>query len=28
VNDANARYYEAAPGRTWYAALGANYRFD
>jgi len=28
VNDANARYYETAPGRTWYAALGANYQFD
>ncbi|MDB6060337.1 MAG: TonB-dependent receptor [Verrucomicrobiaceae bacterium] len=28
VNDANARYYEAAPGRTWYAALGASYRFN
>ncbi|EPL05247.1 TonB-dependent receptor [Pseudomonas sp. CF161] len=27
VGDGNGRYYEAAPGRSWYAGAGAQYRF-
>ncbi|OOV99711.1 MULTISPECIES: TonB-dependent receptor family protein [unclassified Pseudomonas] len=27
VGDGNGRYYEAAPGRSWYAGAGAEYRF-
>ena len=27
VGDGNSRYYEAAPGRAWYAGAGAEYRF-
>ncbi|MDD1964761.1 TonB-dependent receptor [Pseudomonas putida] len=27
VGDSNARYYEAAPGRSWYAGAGFDYRF-
>lgn len=27
VGDSNARYYEAAPGRSWYAGAGVNYQF-
>ncbi|MET0378695.1 MAG: TonB-dependent receptor, partial [Spongiibacteraceae bacterium] len=28
VNEANTRYYEAAPGRSWYAGIGVGYRFE
>ena len=28
VGDGNARYYEAAPGRSWYAGAGVSYQFD
>lgn len=28
VNEANTRYYEAAPGRTWYAGISVGYRFE
>lgn len=28
VNEANARYYEAAPSRSWYAGVGFSYRLD
>lgn len=28
VGDSNARYYEAAPGRSWYAGAGFEYRFQ
>ena len=27
VGDGNNRYYEAAPGRSWYAGAGAEYQF-
>ncbi|MFT0476905.1 TonB-dependent receptor family protein [Pseudomonas antarctica] len=27
VGDGNLRYYEAAPGRSWYAGAGAEYQF-
>lgn len=27
VGDSNQRYYEAAPGRSWYAGAGAEYQF-
>ena len=27
VGDGNGRYYEAAPGRSWYAGAGVEYRF-
>ena len=27
VGDSNGRYYEAAPGRSWYAGAGAEYTF-
>lgn len=27
VGDGNFRYYEAAPGRSWYAGAGAEYQF-
>ena len=27
VGDSNSRYYEAAPGRSWYAGAGAQYSF-
>ena len=27
VGDSNNRYYEAAPGRSWYAGAGAEYQF-
>ncbi|WEJ06175.1 TonB-dependent receptor [Pseudomonas sp. FJ2-5-13] len=27
VGDGNGRYYEAAPGRSWYAGAGAQYQF-
>lgn len=27
VGDSNFRYYEAAPGRSWYAGAGAKYQF-
>ncbi|MGY4637545.1 TonB-dependent receptor family protein [Pseudomonas sp. TE24901] len=27
VGDGNGRYYEAAPGRSWYAGAGAEYQF-
>jgi iron complex outermembrane receptor protein len=27
VGDGNARYYEAAPGRSWYAGAGLEYQF-
>lgn len=27
VGDSNGRYYEAAPGRSWYAGAGIEYRF-
>ncbi|MGY2228867.1 TonB-dependent receptor [Pseudomonas tolaasii] len=27
VGDGNSRYYEAAPGRSWYAGAGAEYTF-
>ncbi|KAA2229348.1 TonB-dependent receptor [Pseudomonas brenneri] len=27
VGDSNQRYYEAAPGRSWYAGAGAQYSF-
>ena len=27
VDDSNGRYYEAAPGRSWYAGAGLEYRF-
>ena len=27
VGDGNNRYYEAAPGRSWYAGAGAQYQF-
>ncbi len=27
VGDSNGRYYEAAPGRSWYAGAGAEYQF-
>jgi iron complex outermembrane receptor protein len=27
VGDSNGRYYEAAPGRSWYAGAGAQYQF-
>jgi iron complex outermembrane receptor protein len=27
VGDGNGRYYEAAPGRSWYAGAGAEYTF-
>lgn len=27
VGDSNRRYYEAAPGRSWYAGAGAEYTF-
>ncbi|MCF5050228.1 TonB-dependent receptor [Pseudomonas syringae] len=27
VGDGNRRYYEAAPGRSWYAGAGAEYQF-
>ncbi|WP_454256314.1 TonB-dependent receptor family protein [Pseudomonas sp. Marseille-Q8238] len=27
VGDGNGRFYEAAPGRSWYAGAGASYRF-
>ena len=27
VGDSNKRYYEAAPGRSWYAGAGAEYTF-
>ena len=27
VGDGNFRYYEAAPGRSWYAGAGAQYTF-
>lgn len=27
VGDGNYRYYEAAPGRSWYAGVGVEYRF-
>lgn len=27
VGDGNGRYYEAAPGRSWYARAGAQYQF-
>jgi iron complex outermembrane receptor protein len=27
VGDSNARYYEAAPGRSWYAGAGVEYQF-
>ncbi|MEK1905599.1 MAG: TonB-dependent receptor [Pseudomonas sp.] len=27
VGDGNGRYYEAAPGRSWYAGAGASYQF-
>lgn len=27
VGDGNGRFYEAAPGRSWYAGAGAEYRF-
>jgi len=27
VGDSNGRYYEAAPGRSWYAGAGVEYRF-
>ncbi|KAF1052948.1 MAG: Pesticin receptor [Stenotrophomonas maltophilia] len=27
VGDTNNRYYEAAPGRSWYAGAGAEYQF-
>ena len=27
VGDSNGRYYEAAPGRSWYAGTGAEYTF-
>ncbi|WP_462402992.1 TonB-dependent receptor family protein [Pseudomonas sp. Marseille-QA0332] len=28
VGDSNSRYYEAAPGRSWYASAGFEYRFE
>jgi iron complex outermembrane receptor protein len=28
VGDSNSRYYEAAPGRSWYAGAGVSYQFD
>lgn len=28
VGDSNSRYYEAAPGRTWYAGAGFEYQFQ
>ena len=28
VGDGNSRYYEAAPGRSWYAGVGASYQFE
>lgn len=28
VGDINARYYEATPGRSWYASAGFEYRFQ
>jgi len=28
VGDGNSRYYEAAPGRSWYAGAGVSYQFD
>ncbi|WBM34820.1 MULTISPECIES: TonB-dependent receptor family protein [Pseudomonas] len=28
VGDSNGRYYEAAPGRSWYAGAGLAYRFQ
>ncbi|WP_409319740.1 TonB-dependent receptor family protein [Pseudomonas putida] len=28
VGDSNSRYYEAAPGRSWYAGAGLEYRFQ
>ncbi|MEN0106242.1 MAG: TonB-dependent receptor [Pseudomonas sp.] len=28
VGDGNSRYYEAAPGRSWYAGAGVSYRFE
>lgn len=28
VGDTNGRYYEAAPGRAWYAGAGLEYRFE
>lgn len=27
VGDSNSRYYEAAPGRSWYAGAGVEYQF-
>lgn len=27
VGDGNQRYYEAAPGRSWYAGAGMEYQF-
>ena len=27
VGDSNSRYYEAAPGRSWYAGAGLEYQF-
>ncbi|MBJ2258349.1 hypothetical protein, partial [Pseudomonas psychrophila] len=27
VADGNSRFYEAAPGRSWYAGAGAQYSF-
>ncbi|GBL55670.1 hypothetical protein PCLA_04f0247 [Pseudomonas citronellolis] len=27
VGDSNGRYYEAAPGRSWYAGAGLEYQF-
>jgi iron complex outermembrane receptor protein len=28
VGDSNDRYYEAAPGRSWYAGAGVSYQFE
>ncbi|MGY4531562.1 iron complex outermembrane receptor protein [Pseudomonas sp. TE3786] len=28
VGDGNSRYYEAAPGRSWYAGAGVSYQFE
>ncbi|SDN97049.1 iron complex outermembrane recepter protein [Pseudomonas jinjuensis] len=28
VGDSNGRFYEAAPGRSWYAGVAAEYRFE
>jgi iron complex outermembrane receptor protein len=28
VGDSNNRYYEAAPGRSWYAGAGVQYQFE